>query len=172
MGRGTPKSGWCGTFAKHCANGALSGSSGGSVADSAARGSVEEDGTPLCYSHRRVRRKKSSPARYHCGSVTIIDVAAATNALRELATVGAKIDQKATRRCKPGILGRISKAAFGIGDMMFPRQSLYLYTSLSLCTTMKKYLDLPARICTFNICPAACPIPVMMAYLHRTCSLQ
>ena len=161
IGRGTPKSGWCGAFTKHCANGAVRGSSGGCVGASALRTVIEDDGSLLCCSHRRVRRKKSSPALYHFGSVAIIARAAATNALRESATVGAKIDQNAARHRIPGILGLMSKAAFGSGAMMLPRRSLYLYTCPFLCTTMKNYLDLPALMCTFRICPTACPIPLI-----------
>ena len=65
MGRGTPKSRWCGTFAKHYANGAVSGSSGGCVADGPVRVPVEEDGSPICCSHQQFRRTKSNPTQYH-----------------------------------------------------------------------------------------------------------
>ena len=101
----------------------------------APRTPMEEDGSPLCCSHLRVRRKKSNPTLYHFGSVAIIARAAATNALRESAIVGAKIDQNDARRRILGILGLMSKASFGSGAMMLLRLSLYLYTCPSLCTT-------------------------------------
>ena len=131
MGRGTPKSRWCGIFAKHYANDTVNGSSGGCVATSRTRAAIEEDGSPVCCSHRRVCCKKSSAALYHFGSVAIIAHATTTNALRGSTTVGSKNAQNAARRHIPRILGLISKTSFGNGDMMFLRRSLYLYTSPS-----------------------------------------
>ena len=46
---------------------------------------------------------------------------AAIYALRESATVSAKIDQNVARRCMPEILGLISKTAFGSGDIPLPK---------------------------------------------------